>query len=94
MLSLIIGKFSQILGYFRLPVYDEEIELTYKIDSKIKIIRDNYGTPHIYAKTERDLLFGQGFVHAQERLYVTRCYLTLMKMANGNFEKSCQRSTC
>ena len=35
----------------------------------VEIIRDTWGVPHIYAKTETDLFFAQGFVHAQDRLF-------------------------
>src|SRR5579859_5264695 len=35
----------------------------------VKIITDRYGTPHIYATNEDDLYFGQGYIHAQERLW-------------------------
>ncbi len=35
----------------------------------VEIIRDTWGIPHIYAKTEHDLFYAQGFVHAQDRLF-------------------------
>ncbi len=35
----------------------------------VEIIRDQWGVPHIYAQTEHDLFFAQGFVHAQDRLF-------------------------
>lgn len=35
----------------------------------VEIIRDRWGVPHIYAQTEYDLFFAQGFVHAQDRLF-------------------------
>lgn len=35
----------------------------------VEIIRDTWGVPHIYAQTEADLFFTQGFVHAQDRLF-------------------------
>lgn len=35
----------------------------------IEIIRDTWGVPHIYAQTEDDLFFGQGYAHAQDRLF-------------------------
>jgi penicillin amidase len=35
----------------------------------VEIITDTYGVPHIYAQTEDDLFFAQGYVHAQERLW-------------------------
>lgn len=35
----------------------------------VEIIRDRWGVPHIYAKTEEDLFFAQGYVQAQDRLF-------------------------
>ncbi|HRH57481.1 MAG TPA: penicillin acylase family protein [Chitinophagales bacterium] len=35
----------------------------------VEIIRDEHGIAHIYANNINDLLFGQGFVHAQDRLF-------------------------
>ncbi|MDH7500783.1 MAG: penicillin acylase family protein, partial [candidate division NC10 bacterium] len=34
-----------------------------------KIIRDNYGVPHIYSDTLEGLFFGYGYAAAQDRLY-------------------------
>src|SRR5690242_5453107 len=39
------------------------------VHDSIEIITDHYGVPHIYAHNEDDLYFGQGYVHAQERLW-------------------------
>src|SRR5512147_51166 len=39
------------------------------ISDQVKIIRDQWGIPHIYAQNEQDLLFAQGYVHAQDRLW-------------------------
>jgi hypothetical protein len=35
----------------------------------VEIIRDRWGVPHIYAETEEDLFFAQGYVQAQDRLF-------------------------
>ncbi|HEV8658866.1 MAG TPA: penicillin acylase family protein [Thermoanaerobaculia bacterium] len=35
----------------------------------VKVIRDKWGVPHIYAQNQHDLFFAQGFVQAQDRLY-------------------------
>lgn len=35
----------------------------------VTIYCDHYGVPHIYAKTEEDLYFATGYVHAQDRLW-------------------------
>src|SRR5207253_5242219 len=38
------------------------------LDSVVEVRRDRWGVPHIYAKTQQDLFFAQGFVAAQDRL--------------------------
>jgi penicillin amidase len=35
----------------------------------VRIVRDRWGIPHIYAQTQDDLFFAQGFVQAQDRLF-------------------------
>ncbi|MBI5419513.1 MAG: penicillin acylase family protein [Deltaproteobacteria bacterium] len=39
------------------------------LTAPVEIVRDRYGIPHITAQNDRDLLFAQGFAHAQDRLY-------------------------
>lgn len=34
----------------------------------IEVVRDRFGVPHVRAASERDAMYGQGFVHAQDRL--------------------------
>ncbi|MFX1550305.1 MAG: penicillin acylase family protein [Promethearchaeota archaeon] len=41
---------------------------------KITIIRDNYGVPHIFAKTKEGLAFGAGYAMAQDRLWQADVY--------------------
>ncbi|MBN2157059.1 MAG: penicillin acylase family protein [Candidatus Lokiarchaeota archaeon] len=52
----------------RLPQVDGEVTLP-GLKSPVKIIRDKAGAPHIYAKNEEDLVFAQGYCHAQERFW-------------------------
>ena len=35
----------------------------------VEVIRDQWGVPYIYAQSEHDLFFAQGYVHAQDRLW-------------------------
>jgi penicillin amidase len=35
----------------------------------VRIVRDRWGIPHIYARTRDDLFFAQGFVQAEDRLF-------------------------
>ncbi len=39
------------------------------VSQPVRIVRDRWGVPHIYAQNERDLFFAQGFVQAQDRLF-------------------------
>jgi len=39
------------------------------LEAEVKIYRDPWGVPHIYADTENDLFFAQGYVQAQDRLW-------------------------
>jgi penicillin amidase len=37
------------------------------LKERVEVIRDSYGTPHIYARNLIDLFFAQGYVQAQDR---------------------------
>ncbi|MBN1248859.1 MAG: penicillin acylase family protein [Anaerolineae bacterium] len=52
----------------RLPTVDGERHVN-GLEKPVDVLRDRWGVPHIYAATERDLFFAQGFVHAQDRLW-------------------------
>lgn len=39
------------------------------LSAPVDLIRDRWGVPHIYAQNEHDLLFAQGYAHAQDRLW-------------------------
>ncbi|MGH2592601.1 MAG: penicillin acylase family protein, partial [Anaerolineae bacterium] len=51
--------FPQIDGTVNLP----------DLNSPVSIVRDKFGIPHIYAGNVHDLFFGQGYAHAQDRLW-------------------------
>jgi penicillin amidase len=50
------------------PLVEGEIQLA-GLDGPVRIYRDGYGIPHIYASTHHDLFFSQGYVHAQDRFW-------------------------
>jgi penicillin amidase len=50
------------------PQIDGEIDLA-GLDAPVDIYRDQQGIPHIYASSEHDLFFAQGYVHAQDRFW-------------------------
>ncbi|TYL46321.1 penicillin acylase family protein [Nocardioides sp. BGMRC 2183] len=39
------------------------------LDAPVEVVRDTAGIPQIYADTTHDLMYAQGFVHAQERFF-------------------------
>jgi len=39
------------------------------IDADVSIARDEYGVPHITGRSERDVYFAVGYLHAQDRLW-------------------------
>ncbi len=39
------------------------------LQAPVEVLRDQYGIPHIYAQNDHDLMFAQGFVHAQDRFW-------------------------
>ncbi|MFX1386246.1 MAG: penicillin acylase family protein [Promethearchaeota archaeon] len=57
----------------------------------VKIIRDDYGVPHIYAKTKEGLAYGAGYAMAQDRLwqadlYRRQGYGSLYEFGIGNID--------
>src|SRR5512142_3047173 len=53
------GRLAKTSGRLRLP----------GLHARVEVIRDRWGAPHIYAESEADLFFAQGFVHAQDRFF-------------------------
>ena len=62
-----------ILVYRPLATIDGDFRLL-GIDERGEVLRDSYGVPHIYAKTEHDLWYLQGYVTAQDRLFQMDLY--------------------
>jgi len=59
------------LGYVLrrpLPQLDGEVRLK-GLSGGVEIVRDRWGIPHISAHEVHDALFGQGYCHAQDRLW-------------------------
>jgi penicillin amidase len=50
------------------PQIDGELKIA-GLDGPVDIYRDKMGIPHIYASTQHDLFFAQGYVHAQDRFW-------------------------
>ncbi|HXG31032.1 MAG TPA: penicillin acylase family protein [Thermodesulfobacteriota bacterium] len=71
-LFVLLGVFLFAYSYWVLrgvePTLEGEIR-TGRLRSPVRIIRDVYAIPHIYAKNTHDLLFAQGYITAQDRLW-------------------------
>jgi len=57
--SQALGALSQTEGRIRLK----------GLRKPVRVLRDEWGVAHIYAETQNDLFFAQGFVAAQDRLW-------------------------
>ena len=51
-----------------LPTYEGSVKAESLTDT-VRVLRDEQGVPHIYAKNSLDLFRAQGFVHAQDRFF-------------------------
>ena len=55
---------------FRMPLPDHEVDVTgLPLSDFVEVIRDERGIPHIYGTNVDDILFAQGYVHAQDRFW-------------------------
>ncbi len=65
--ALAAGAFGYLLRR-PLPPLDGEIRLR-GMTAPVEIVRDRWGIPHISGRDPLDAYFGQGFCHAQDRLW-------------------------
>ena len=64
---LVVGAGLAAL-YATLPAADGEAKLA-GLESRVRVVRDGHGIPHIEAKRRNDAFKALGFVHAQDRLW-------------------------
>ncbi len=68
----LVGEIARVgltwLSRRRLPRVDGALHVAGP-EGAVEVLRDRWGVPHIYAESEHDLYFAQGFVHAQDRLW-------------------------
>lgn len=75
--TLLLSIFFLLLGFllfFFAYFYNSVPKIKGKVllkglTAEVKIIKDNWGIPHIFAQNEKDLFFACGYVHAQERMW-------------------------
>lgn len=66
-----------------LPDYNIALDVE-GAQGRIEIVRDNHAVPHIFAEVERDVYFGLGFAHAQDRMWQL---LMLRRTAQGRLSE-------
>lgn len=69
---VVLSVFAVLLIYYfaaqSLPDYDKTLQLK-GISAPVEIVRDNANVPHIFGSGDRDVFFGLGYAHAQDRLW-------------------------
>jgi penicillin amidase len=67
-LALGVGAYVYYLHRRALPVIDGTV-LTPGVAQPVRIVRDRWGVPHVFAETEQDGYYGLGWATAQDRLF-------------------------
>lgn len=66
--GVLLKPFIKEWSRTQLPKIDGQVFLK-GLKEEVEIIRDELGAVHIYAKNKNDLIFAQGYTHAQDRLF-------------------------
>ena len=66
-----------------LPDYTDNVTVR-GLTAPIEIVRDNANVPHIFGAADRDVFFGLGFAHAQDRMWQM---ITLRRTAQGRLSE-------
>lgn len=67
---LFLGVLIFLVAFFCRSVPKTGGKRTLKgLTTEVRIVRDDWGIPHIFAQNEKDLYFACGYVHAQERMW-------------------------
>lgn len=66
-----------------LPDYTDDVDVAGLV-APVEIVRDNANVPHIFGSDDRDVFFGLGFAHAQDRMWQM---ITLRRTAQGRLSE-------
>lgn len=80
---MIIGIGSVVFVRSRLPTISGTLPLE-GLDGDVRVIRDNWGIPHIYAENELDAFRALGFTAAQDRIFQMDVH---RRLANGQLSE-------
>ena len=78
LLLVVLGTWLVYLAKTRLPVLDAVIAHP-SLRSEVRVVRDDWGVPHIQAENEPDAYFALGYVVAQDRLFQMELVLRLAR---------------
>jgi len=69
---VVLAGAAVILVYYlasrSLPDYDKTLDVA-GVSQPVRIVRDTANVPHIFGENDKDVFFGLGYVHAQDRLW-------------------------
>ncbi len=72
LVMVLLAVFTVIMVYYllsrSLPDYDKTLTVT-GLSAPVEIVRDHANVPHIFGKADKDVYFGLGYAHAQDRLW-------------------------
>lgn len=68
LLALALGGAGYVWLRQSLPVLEGE-QLVQHLDNPVEIVRDRHAIPHISGRNVTDVIFAQGYAHAQDRLW-------------------------
>lgn len=66
--ALAFGVFFALSFRLSLPRTRGEVPVT-GLEREVRVVRDGWGVPHVFASGETDLFFAAGYVQAQDRLW-------------------------
>ncbi|MEX2642640.1 MAG: penicillin acylase family protein [Acetobacterales bacterium] len=64
---LAVGAFAAV-AWLALPDVNGTVSVA-RLGKPVRIVRDGYGVPHIFAESETDGYFALGYAHAQDRMF-------------------------
>lgn len=67
-LARLLSTGFKALARRTLPDLSGKVEME-GLEAPVEVLRDRFGVPQIFAQSEADLFFAQGYVHAQDRLF-------------------------
>jgi penicillin amidase len=77
-LAVALAIVLAISALSRINTYRRDGEVSVRgLEEAVVVYRDEYGVPYVYASNLRDLIRGQGFVMAQDRLFILELFRAL-----------------